>query len=92
MSKQDTSADEQLITTFMGVDVKKLTSEDIHALSSYAKQRELALLERLEKQNTIFKIHTYNERGVKHTATAGEGVPLSAIEAERNKLKESKND
>ena len=82
----NTSADEKLITTFMGVDVKKLTSEDIHALSSYTKQRELALLERLEKQAGWYSQQFTKEArdsGIEDTL-----VPLSAIEAIRKEWKQ----
>lgn len=62
-----------------------------NALGSLVKKQVEALLDRLESQTTIFKIQTYNQRGVKHTATAGSGVPVTAIQAERKKL-EHQND
>ena len=46
------------------------------------------VLDRLECQVTIYKAVTHNEFGVPRTIVVAHAVPESAIEAERNKLKE----
>ena len=46
------------------------------------------VLDRLEGQVTIYKAVTHNEFGVPRTIVVAHAVPESAVEAERNKLKE----
>ena len=47
------------------------------------------VLDRLEDENSIFKDYRYKDGVLMGTEIVGEGIPLSAIQAERNKLKET---
>ena len=50
------------------------------------------VLDRLEGENAIFKDYKYKDGVLVGTEIVCEGIPLSAIEAERNKLKERDDD
>mgnify|MGYP003586442608 CR=1 FL=1 len=60
-------------------------------LDWHHKQVEI-VLDRIEATKTIYKTRAHNDKGVLATTIVTTGIPLNAIQAERNKLKEQTND
>ena len=68
-------------------DASGIYSEAIRQLLDWHKKQVEEVLDRLEGENTIYKDYKYKDGILIGTQIVGEGIPMSAIEAERNKLK-----